>query len=586
MTPPASLFQQQIRSAHPSDSDLRARQWIYVPYDRLTDAAGPLRELDPANAGIVMLEALAKAHRRPYHKKKLVLILASQRHFALEQAARGVKVIYHFTPGIFADGLVALQHEHNFVELTMMEAAERELRLDIAEAIASGVPLRLVEDTTWLSSPADFDKVYGASTAPGVQKRYLMDRFYRAMRQKTRLLMDEAGRGDGKPEPLGGRYSFDEENRQPYRGQPPVPQRPTYPPDAITAECIDLVEREFPNHFGTTQGFDLPVTLADVEADWHFALAQLLPVFGPFEDAMQTTEPEMFHSKLSALINISRLLPARVVRDVEQLARSGAIPLASAEGFIRQILGWREFMRHVHRVTDGYRNISAPTEPKRRTTRAKARLAAAAQPPAALIAAEPASQPTPIPEPGARPSALGAALPLPAAYWGTPSGLHCLDTVVTQVLRDGWSHHITRLMVLSNLATLCGYSPRELTDWFWIAYIDAYDWVVEPNVLGMSTFADGGVTATKPYVSGAAYINRMSDYCGKCQYNPKLAVGPGSCPFTALYWSFLDRNSDLLASNPRLAMPYATLRRKSPQEKAALHDRAEEAIAELARATY
>jgi deoxyribodipyrimidine photolyase-related protein len=294
---------------------------------------------------------------------------------------------------------------------------------------------------------------------------------------------------------------------------------------------------------------------------------------------MATHEPEMFHSKLSALINIGRLLPARVVADVEREARAGRIPLASAEGFIRQVLGWREFMRHVHRVTDGYRNPAAAPQPPppRRPARRNDGSDSNHKP-------EPA--PAPAPEPGARPSALGAALPLPAAYWGVKSGLNCLDTVVAQVVQQGWSHHITRLMILSNLATLCGYSPRELTDWFWIAYIDAYDWVVEPNVLGMGTFSDGGLTATKPYVSGAAYIHRMSDYCARCQYNPRQSLGPGSCPFTALYWTFLDRNSETLATNPRLSMPYTTLRKKSPAERAALRTRADEAIATLAKSTY
>ena len=161
--------------------------------------------------------------------------------------------------------------------------------------------------------------------------------------------------------------------------------------------------------------------------------------------------------------------------------------------------------------------------------------------------------------------------------------MFCLDTVVKQVVETGWSHHITRLMVLSNLATLCGFSPRELTDWFWVAYIDAYDWVVEPNVLGMATFADGGLTATKPYVSGAAYINRMSDYCGRCSLDPKKAVGPGSCPFTALYWTFLERHAALLQGNQRLRMPYVTLRKKSAAERAALRERAAIAVAQLER---
>ena len=553
-----SGFAQQIRHAAPARADVRNRRWIYVPYDRLTDSTGPMSEQPPADTGIVMLEALAKARRRPYHKKKLVLILASQRHFALEQAERGVKVAYEFTTGIFADGLLAARDRYGFSSLTMMEPAEREMRLDMDEARARGVALERVPDTTWLSTEADFDGVYGEAGAEPISKHYLMDRFYRVMRQKTGTLMK-----NGKP--LGGQFSFDEDNRKPYRGQPPVPSRPAYAPDVITDEAIALVEREFPKHFGSSAGWNLPVRLDDIEAAWSWTLKHLLPYFGPFEDAMYTAEPDLFHSQISAFVNISRLLPARVVEDVTAAAGKGLIPLASAEGFIRQILGWREYMRHIHRVTDGYRKISAPAEPARKTA---------------------STRDADAPEDGAKPSALGAALPLPAAYWGVPSGLNCLDTVVRQVVAQGWSHHIHRLMVLSNFATLCGYSPRELTDWFWVAYIDAYDWVVEPNVLGMGTFGDGGITATKPYVSGAAYIHRMSDHCERCQYNPKLAVGESSCPFTALYWTFLERHEALLAKNPRMRMPYTTLRRKLPAERKALRDRAEACVRELAKARY
>jgi deoxyribodipyrimidine photolyase-related protein len=232
-------------------------------------------------------------------------------------------------------------------------------------------------------------------------------------------------------------------------------------------------------------------------------------------------------------------------------------------------------MRHIHRETDGFRSLRShiPSEPHPAATNEGVILRepkANEEPP--YLESREADRALP-PQTGwvsasdltgATPSYLRATRPLPAAYWGAPSGLHCLDTVVQQVLREGWSHHITRLMVLSNLATLCGVSPRQLTDWFWFAYIDAYDWVVEP------------------YISGAAYIHRMSNYCGHCQYDPRRSTGPGSCPVTALYWTFLDRNRDLLATNIRLAMPYRTLARKSPAELRALHQRAEEAIAHLA----
>ncbi len=295
---------------------------------------------------------------------------------------------------------------------------------------------------------------------------------------------------------------------------------------------------------------------------------------------MRDDQLQLFHSRTSVLVNLGRLLSADLIRDVEAAASSGAVSLSSAEGFIRQLLGWREFMRHIHEQTDGYRLLAGHVPQEHR---ANIQEVSPDQTPGAAQAYALPSRKKSQPDPyvGATPSALGAALPLPAVYWGVKSGLHCMDTVVEQVVRDGWSHHITRLMVLSNLATLCGFSPRELTDWFWFAYVDAYDWVVETNVLGMATYADGGLTATKPYVSGAAYINKMSNYCGHCQYDPKKSTGEGSCPFTALYWTFLERNQTVLGNNFRLQMPYNTLRKKSSQDLVQLRTRAEEAVAHL-----
>jgi deoxyribodipyrimidine photolyase-related protein len=292
---------------------------------------------------------------------------------------------------------------------------------------------------------------------------------------------------------------------------------------------------------------------------------------------MRDDHAQLFHSKTSVLLNLGRLLALGLIRDVEQAAQDGRAPLASCEGFIRQLLGWREFMRHLHEQTDGYRLLAGHVPQERR----KVAQETSPDQTAEVASAYPAPANQADPYAGATPSFLGASLPLPAAYWGVKSGLHCLDTVVQQVIEEGWSHHITRLMILSNLAVLCGFSPRELTDWFWFAYVDAYDWVVEPNVLGMATYADGGLTATKPYVSGAAYIHRMSNFCGHCRYDPNKSIGPDSCPFTALYWTFLERNQDKLAGNFRLQMPYTTLRKKKPEELVQLRVRADEAIAHL-----
>jgi deoxyribodipyrimidine photolyase-related protein len=554
----APLFWSRMRTGAPDAHAIKSRRWIYIPYDRFTDRTGPLTEQPADQTGIVIIESTAKAHRRPYHKKKLALLIANMRQFALEQAARGVSVLYHFSPESHGTALAALQKQRKLPRLAMMRPAERELRLDMAAAVASGLQIDEVPDTTWLSQPEDFLAVYGPYKAG---RSYVMDRFYRRQRETTGILMQ-------RHKPIGGKFSFDADNRRPYRGEVPIPTPPAFPPDEITREVTDYIGREYAHHFGKLEGFDLPTTQADADRMWAFALDHLLPNFGPFEDAMRDDHAQLFHSRTSALVNLSRQLPLQLVQDVAERAEQGRIPLASAEGFIRQLLGWREFMRHIHEQTDGYRLLDTQRQ-------------------------KPAPKPTPDPQPayphsgatdpyaGATPSALGAALPLPAAYWGVESGLHCLDTVVRQVIDDGWSHHITRLMVLANLAVLCGFSPRELTDWFWFAYVDAYDWVVEPNVLGMGTYADGGLTATKPYVSGAAYIHRMSNFCGHCRYDPKKSVGDDACPFTALYWTFLERNEAVLGNNFRLQMPYTTLRRKKAAELVQLRARAEAAIEHL-----
>lgn len=535
-------FLQTIAKHAPKSAEAKSRRWIYVPYDRLHDGVGPLSETDPKNTVIVLMESRANETRRGYHKKKMTLVLSSMRHFALEQAERGCRIVYGVSPTSFADGLLSLQQKWKWTELLVNRPAERELRIELRDAAEAGLRTRIVQDSAWLSTTEEFEAIFGkpetttTTTTTPSRRQYLMDRFYRAMRQKTGILMQR-----GKP--VGGKWSYDEENRKPYRGEVPVPKRPSFPPDAITLEVMAFIEQCHPNHFGSIEGFDLAVTRADAEAVWAFALAQLLPHFGPWEDAMNVAEPDLFHSMTSPLINLTRLRPEDIVRDVAEAYEAGKIPLGSAEGFIRQIIGWREFMRHIHDATDGFRTI----------------------------------------EPNGAPSYLDAHRKLPAVYWGKPSGMRCMDTVVAGVVENGWSHHITRLMVLSNLATLCGFSPRELTDWFWFAYVDAYDWVVETNVLGMGTFADGGLTATKPYVSGAAYINRMSDFCGKCALDPKKSLGPGSCPFTALYWSFLEQQEQKLAHLHRMSMPLQSMRKKTPAERTALRQRAEAAIGILDR---
>jgi len=516
------------------------RRWLFVPYDQLTDAVGPLSREEPRRLGIVLVEAPWKAARRPYHRQKLALVLANLRHFALEQAARGVAVRHVVSPGAYADALAPLARELG--PLRCMAPAERELRADLAPLVASGA-LELVPHEGWLTTRDDFDAAFPRG------RRWRLDGFYRHVRTRSGILMQA-----GKPE--GGRFSFDAENRRPWRGVPPAATPPRFTPDAITREVGTLVTERFADHPGSLDLGALPATADDAETLWRWALRACIPHFGPFEDALSTASTTLFHTRISALLNLLRLLPARVVADV---AAAGA-PLASREGFVRQVLGWREFVRHVHEATDGFRRLPDGTRPSVAAAPGDggwSRWSGRPWPARARAGGAPRD-----PDGGARPAHLGAADALPPAFWGAPSGLACLDRVVADVWREGYGHHITRLMVLSNVATLLGVDARELADWFWVAYADAYDWVVEPNVLGMGTFALGDLFTTKPYVAGAAYVNRMSDYCGGCAFSPKR-----DCPITSLYWRFLSEHAERLRGNPRLAMPLRSAARRAPAQR-------------------
>lgn len=515
--------------------DPEGRRWIFVNEDQLSDRIGPLAAHDPEDVGIVLIESAWKARRRPYHQQRLATVWSNQRHFALEQAARGVSVRYETTRRPYRRILAELADECG--GLVMMEAAERELRADVAALVDDG-RLVVVPHEGWLSTREDF--LAGA----GDEAPWRMDRFYRHMRQTTGLLME-----DGKP--TGGKYSYDAENRRPWKGDPPAPAPPSFPVDAIKEEVAATIDTEYAHHPGAIDRASIPATAADAAAAWDWAVDHALPTFGPYEDAMSTHSSTLFHTRASTLINLHRLLP----RDVVEGAAALDVPLAGKEGFIRQILGWREFVRHVHRETDGFRRRDGADVP------------VADAPGDASWGAWTGSPWSRIdtdgdPDGGARPNLFGAEAALPSAYWGTPSGLACLDHVVDDVWREGWSHHITRLMVLSNLSTLLDFDPRDLTDWFWIAYTDAWDWVVEPNVLGMGTYATGDVMTTKPYVSGTPYIHKMSDYCDACAFHPKK-----TCPISSLYWDFLDRHGEHFEGNQRMAMPLRSSAKRSTTKK-------------------
>jgi deoxyribodipyrimidine photolyase-related protein len=523
-------FASALRAKRHSETN---RRWLFVPYDQLTDAFGPLSRESAQELGIVLVECPSKAERRPYHQRKLALLLTNLRHFALEQAEQGVAV-EHVVGDSYAAALELVVQKRGPLE--MMKPAERELRTELAPLVEQG-KLRLLPHEGWLTTPEEF-------RASQAGPPWRMDAFYRHVRRRLGILMSGS-------EPVGGRFSFDTENRQPWHGEPPAPALPVFEVDAITHEVCDLVRERFGHHPGSLVAEQLPATRRDAERLWAWAKRECLPSFGPYEDAMSTRSRTLFHTQVSALLNLQRLSARQLVEDV---AGDDELPLASREGFVRQLLGWREYMHHVHDATDGFRVVAGAAMP---TARA----------PGDGGYARWAGKSWPAPrggDGGSLASHLGAARPVPPAYWGAPSGLNCLDSVIGAVWQDGYSHHITRLMVLANLAMLLDVSPRELTDWFWVAYVDAYDWVVEPNVQGMGSFGVGDLLTTKPYIAGSAYIDRMSDYCEGCRFDPK-----STCPVTPLYWAYLGRHRAELERVPRLKLPLAAEAKRTPAQRQA-----------------
>ena len=505
--------------------------------DQLSFEIGALRSAKPRETEIVLVESGEWLSRRPYHRQRLAWILLSQRSFALEAADAGfsVRVLRGDEP------ISVLIERAGLGDLVAAEPAEREVRAELAGLVADK-RLRFVPHDGFLTTAADLDR--GRTT-----EGWRMDLFYQGVRQRTGILMTK----DGKP--VGGKYSFDAENRKRWDGTPPAPTPPEFAGSLLREEVVREIETRFKAHPGQLDVDAIPASRAEIDRMWTWAKRACLPNFGPYEDAMSRRSRGVFHTRLSPLMNLHRLLPRRVVEETAELD----LPLQSKEGFIRQVLGWREFVYQVHRASDGFRKgRRAGEEPL-------------PVPGDAGYARWSGKRWTPIQPPpravdgGARPNAMGADLDLPPAWWGTESGLACLDHVVGDVWAEGWSHHITRLMVLANIATLLGVSPRELCDWFWVAYIDAWDWVVEPNVLAMGTYADTGMT-TKPYVSGSAYLEKMGDSCAQCRFTPGK-----DCPIGGMYWAFLARNEPVLRDNARMKLPMASARNRTDASRAADH---------------
>ena len=495
---------------------------VFILGDQLTRGISSLDGIEPTRDVVLMVEVAAEATYVRHHKQKLLLVLSAMRHFADELRAEGITVDYVRLddPGNvqdFTGELARAVARHRPEAVVVTHPGEwRALQLMRGWAEGIGVPVEIREDDRFLCSPAEFARL----TAAGKTGR--MEYFYREMRRRTGLLMEGA-------KPLGGKWNFDAENRKALPRGHQGPQRKRFVPDALTAEVMALVEARFGDHFGRLDRFGWPVTRTEALLALDDFLT-VLPAFGDWQDAMQAGEDFLYHALIAPALNIGLLTALEVAAAAEREYREGRAPLNAVEGFIRQVIGWREFVRGIYWTEmPGY----------------------------------------------AATNALNAVRPLPAFYWTGETRMRCLAEVIRGTRDNAYAHHIQRLMVTGNFALLAGIAPGQIEDWYLAVYADAFEWVELPNVHGMVAHADGGRLGSKPYAAAAAYIGRMSDYCRGCGYDAKARTGRNACPMNYLYWNFLITHQDRFGKNPRMALPYKALAAMGEGERTAIVSEAE-----------
>ena len=486
--------------------------------DQLSPEISSLKDADKSCDIILLCEVFDEAVYVKHHQKKIAFLFSAMRHFAASLSDAGWNVDYvrldqdgnsHSFSGEVARAVERHAPESVIATFASEWRVLTEMR-DWENTLPCAVELR--DDDRFYCSLDEF-----ATWADG-RKQLRMEYFYRELRRKTGILMS----GN---DPIGGQWNYDAENR----GRAPdgleVPKHTSFVPDDITNEVLSLVEDRFGDHFGKLRPFEFAVTHEQAAYVLDRFIAERLPLFGTYQDAMVEGEPFMFHAHIGLYLNCGLLSPQQAIIAAENAYHAGAAPLNATEGFIRQILGWREFVRGLYWLK--------------------------------------------MPE-YAEQNALEAHRPLPAFFWTADTKMNCLKQCVSETRDHAYAHHIQRLMVLGNFALLAGLSPKEVNEWFMIVYADAYEWVELPNVSGMALYADGGVLASKPYASGGAYIERMSNYCRSCHYKVKQKNGEQACPFNYLYWDFLIRHQDRLSGNARMGMMYRTLAKMSDEKRAAI----------------
>ncbi len=493
--------------------------------DQLDPATPAFADFDPARDVLWMAEVDEEARHVPSHRARIAIFLSAMRHFRDAQRSLGRSLIYRSLGAESETSLAtALSRDLErtpYESVICVQPGEWRVEQALRQAtLSAGRSLEIREDPHFLCTPRAF-----ADWAEG-RKELRLEYFYRMMRRETGLLME----GDT---PAGGAWNFDSANRGSFGKQGPgmLPSPASFPPDERTREVLELVEQRFPDHPGDLSQFDWPVSRTQALVALEDFIAKRLTNFGQYQDAMWTGEPWLYHSRISASLNLHLLHPREVCEAAERAWRSGDAPIEAVEGFIRQVLGWREYVRGLYWL----------------------------RMPSYLEA-----------------NALDAREALPAFYWDGDTPMRCLADSIGQTLRHGYAHHIQRLMVTGLYALLLGVEPRQVHEWYLAVYVDAVEWVELPNVLGMALFADGGVMASKPYAATGKYIDRMSNYCGHCRFKPDQSTGPQACPFTTLYWDFLDRHEERFTNHPRMALQVRNLRRLSSTVRESIRARASE----------
>lgn len=502
---------------------------ILILGDQLSLSLSSLRAGDPATDQVLMVEVQEEATYVRHHKKKIAFLFSAMRHFAEELRALGWHVDYvpldaPENSGSFTSEIERAVEHLSPGKILVTEPGEWRVREAMAgwEA-AFKTPVEILEDDRFIATHSEFQ-----TWAEG-RKQLRMEYFYREMRRKTGLLMD----GD---QPEGGKWNYDAENRKPAKADLFMPTPLRVVPDKITEDVLALVSNRFDNHFGDLTPFWFGVTCDEAEAALDQFIETALAKFGDYQDAMLEGEKFLYHSILSLYINAGLLDPLTVCRRVEAAYKAGAAPLNAAEGFIRQIIGWREYVRGIYWL----------------------------------------KMPNYVDE-----NFFGNTRALPDFYWTGETDMACLRAAITQTKEEAYAHHIQRLMVTGNFALIAGIDPKQVHEWYLAVYADAYEWVELPNTLGMSQFGDGGVLGSKPYASSGNYIHKMSDHCKGCKFDVKQKTGDGACPFNPLYWDFLHRNRDKLSGNPRMAQMYRTWERMSEEKQRVYLESAANVLASL-----